>query len=297
MTRSNGGGEPDTWVVLPAPELMATVVLAPAPQIPLASLRDLLTPVHDETGRLCDWQLFGAGFDRPDAIPEYLAWRSAWRRQFPIGPLSNVVTLASEAADIEHDLDRSFDELLTRLIRAGGEDVVVPLADAPALLDEIEMVRLALSVDPRLGSGIVDDMPALTRGEGLSRTWAPGDREVVLAATSSTVVVVRPNDGLTVLHGGPEHRAFPGITGADLRNEVVVIGNDRGASLRLPLHEARPLGWLVPRSLRWHVVPVPLAVVWASLFTGLTDALHASVSHGEPVVITSDIGVAGREWW
>jgi hypothetical protein len=292
MTRSGSGIEPDSWVVLPAPELAATVVVAPAPQIPLASLRELLTPVHDDDGRLRDWLLFGSGFEHPDAVAEYVAWRSTWRPDWPIGPLSNVHTFAEEVHEIEHDLGRTLDQLLARLLRAGGEDVTVPADAAADLLDELEMIRLALSVDPRLGSGIVDDMPALTRGHGLSRTWAPSDHEVVLAATSSTAVVVRPNDGLTVLHGGPEHRAFTGVTGADLRTEWVVVGNDRGASLRLSLHDARPLGWLVPRSLRWHVVPVPLAAVWAPLFTGLSAALRLSLSHGEPVVITSEIGVA-----
>jgi hypothetical protein len=292
MTRSGSGPEPETWVVLPAPELIAAVDAAPAPEIPLASLRELLTPVHDDHGRLRDWLLFGSGFEHPEAVAEYVAWRRTWRPHWPIGPLSNLASLAEEAAGIEHDLGRTFDALLARLVRAGGEPVDVPVDDAAALIDEIEMVQLALSVDPRSGCGVVDDMPALTRGHGLSRTWAPSDHEVVLAATASTAVVVRPNDGLTVLYGGPEHRAFPGVTGADLRTEVVVIGNDRGASLRLTLHAARPLGWLVPRSLRWHVVPVPLAVVWAPLFTGLVEALRASVAHGEPVVITSEIGVA-----
>ncbi len=291
MTRSGSGAEPDSWVVLPAPELTALVATGPAPEIPLASLRELLTPVHDESGRLVDWLLFASGFEHPDATADYLAWRRSWRPRWPIGPLSNLATLAVEVAEIDHGLDRTLDALLSRLVRAGGEDAVVSAAAAPHLLDELEMVRLALSVDPRLGCGIVDDMPALTRGHGLSRTWAPTDAEVVLAATSSTAVVVRPNDGLTVLHG-PDHRAFVGVSGADLRNEVVVIGNDRGASLRLSLRDARPLGWLVPRSLRWHVVPVPLAVVWSLVFTGLTAALHTAVAHGEPVVITSEIGAA-----
>lgn len=290
--RDRAGTDPDTWVVLPAPELVAVVRVAPAPHIPLASLRDLLTPAYDEHGVLIDWLLFGSGFERNDAVADYVAWRSAWRPQWPIGPIGNLASLLVEVADIDHDLGRTLDELLLQVIRAGGESLTVPAGRAAALLAELETVRLALSVDPRRGAGIVDDMPALTRGGGLSRTWAPPSDETVLAATSSTAVVVRPGTGLTVLHGGPAHVAFPGVTGVDLRGDTVVIGNDRGASLRLDQHDSRPLGWLVPRSLRWHVVDIPLLTVWTPLFVGLTAALRTSLHHGEPVVITSEIGVA-----
>jgi hypothetical protein len=85
---------------------------------------------------------------------------------------------------------------------------------------------------------------------------------------------------------------FPNVSAVDLRNDLAVVLSERGASLRLPLDECRPLGWMVPRSLRWHVRAVPLVVVWAPLFQGLTQALHAVIADGGWIEITADAAVA-----
>jgi nucleoside-diphosphate-sugar epimerase len=62
-------------------------------------------------------------------------------------------------------------------------------------------------------------------------------------------------------------------------DEVVVV-DPRGGSAHLPLARCRPLGWLVPRSLRWHVREIPLVVVWSLLFQGLPEALRAARDTG-----------------
>lgn len=305
---TNGGRTAvDPWVVLPPPELVAVVRIAPTPEIPLASIRELLTACHAEDGALTDWTLFGSGLEHPDAVSEYLSWRRSWREDWPIGPISNAATLLTEVTDIDHHHGhRELDALLARLATPAHGPTTIAAADAAALLDELETVRLALTGDERSGWGIIDDMPALTRGSGLARAWASTNDEAVLAATTTTAVVVRPDTHLTVLHDGPSFRSFGDVSSADLRGDNVVLMDDLGRSLRLAQQDARPLGWLVPRSLRWHVIEVPLALVWTPLFTGLNGALRSALggrhgadagpvggseSRGDVVVITGDIGV------
>ncbi len=294
----------DAWVRLPPTDLLAAVQLQPAPDIPLASIRELLRPLHDANGQLVDWLLVASGFEHHDAVSEYWRWRNTWRRHWPIGPISNVASLIDVIADIEHDRDRGLDQLLAAVLAAAGRPVTVSPDEAPALITGLVTVRLALSVDDRTGHGIVDDMPALSRGAGLARTWVtpagshdsdPSEHDVMLGGTPTSAVVLRPDagaSGLVVLHGGPPHEAFTGVTAVDLRGEHAIVLNDRGTSLRLDLYEARPLSWLVPRSLRWHVRAVPIVTVWALLFEGLGAALATAASSGEPLVISGDVEVA-----
>jgi hypothetical protein len=287
----------DAWVRLPPTELLAAVQLQPTPDIPLASIRELLRPLHDDGGHLVDWQLFASGFEHHEAVVDYLRWRNTWRRHWPIGPIDNVASLRDTIVDIEHDLDRHLAHLLDVVVTAAGRPVIVTADQAPALLAELATVRLALSVDDRTGAGIVDDMPVMSRGAGLARTWVPptaADDDTMLAGTPGSAVVLRHGagaSGLAVLHGGPPHESFDAVTAVDLRGETAVVLNERGSSLRLDLHEARPLAWLVPRSLRWHVRAVPLLAVWAVLFDGLGEALRTAAGSEEPMVISGEIGV------
>ena len=112
---------------------------------------------------------------------------------WPIGPITNVASLARTLAGIEHDLGRQLDALLDRLITADGADVTIGADQAEPLLRELETVRLALSVDPRTGVGLVDDMPTRTRSSGLARTWMGPAHEMVLAATPRTSVLLHPD--------------------------------------------------------------------------------------------------------
>ncbi len=306
-TNPTAHAQADAWVRLPPAELVAAVQLQPTPDIPRASIRDLLRPLHDAQGRLIDWELVASGFDRREAVSDFLSWRASWRRHWPIGPISNIASLRDLIVDIDHDLDRTLDLLLDSIVSATGRPVSVAAREVPALTAELETVRLALSIDERTGCGIVDDMPAITRGSGLARTWLtpacatpagsdidPDRGQVMLAGTPVSAVVLRSDagaSGLVVLHGGPPHDAFVGVTAVDLRGETALVLNERGTSLRLELHDARPLSWLVPRSLRWHVRPVPIVAVWTLLFEGLHAALEQSRSTGEPVVISGDAGV------
>ena len=279
------------WVHLPPVELVASVTIAPAPEIPLASIRSLLASVHDADGELVDWTIdLTAVIDldpHTEAINEFRSWRRTWHREWPIGPISNVASLFDESVDIEYSDDRHLDSLLELVVAAdGADDVVIAPAMAETIAHDIETVRLALSVDDRLGTGVVDDMPSRSRSTGLARTWAPPSHEAVLAATPLTSVLLRPDEGMVLVHGEPESATtFVGVTAVDMRSDVVLVMNNRGSSMRLSQSDARPLGWIVPRSLRWHLRQVPLVAVWAMLFDGLTVALQVSTECGEPVHI------------
>lgn len=279
----------DPWVSLPPAELFAVVGMNPAPDIALASIRDLLQPVHDEAGQLIDWLLDASRFDDHDAVRGYMNWRRAWRQQWPIGNVANLASLRDEAADVVPN--GMLVELLDGLVRADGQHIDVAPDRVNRLADDLATIRLALSVDQRAGVGIIDDMPTSSRGGGLARTWAHPTSELVLASSTVTAAVIRPESGLTVLYGGPEHATFADVTGVDLRAEPVLAMNRRGASLRLSQEQARPLGWLVPRSLRWHLRAIPIVVVWALTFDGLGRALAAAVQSGEPVVISGELSI------
>lgn len=281
------------WVVLPPAEVLAVVDVAAVPEIPFAALRGSLVPVRDDAGRLVDWTLIASALDDPEAMATYWQWRRRWRTSWPVGSTANLVALVRIAGEIGHGLGPHLGALLAALATVEADEVAWPLDDADALLLELDALRLALidTIEAGPGAGLVDETPGPGRVAGLARTWVPDDVELVLAATGSTAVVVRPWEGLVVLHGGPHYRAFPGVVHADLVHDPAVVTNDLGEQLELSSDEARPLAWLAPRSLRWHVRTTPLVTVWTSLFVGLPEAVHAAAASGAELRFTTELSV------
>ncbi|MFZ4812321.1 MAG: hypothetical protein ACOYL9_13350 [Ilumatobacteraceae bacterium] len=269
----------DPWVLLPPADVVARAIVGPAPRMPLASLHGAVTAHHDTAGEIRDWVLDPAAIDNAGIVGTYRAWRSTWRPEWPLGPVTNLASLCREMADIDHDLDRRLERILERVAQR-GQTVAVPGAATDALLRELETARLALSVDDRVGWGIVDDMPAESRSGGLARTWAAPPNDQVLAGTGGSAVVVRPSGGLVLAERVDDRASAVSIAAVDLRHDEVVVVDPRGGSAHLPLARCRPLGWLVPRSLRWHVREIPLVVVWSLLFQGLPEALRAARDTG-----------------
>jgi hypothetical protein len=296
---AGGGG----WLTLPPVELVAAVDLAPTPDIPLASLRDVLIPRHRADGTLCDWVLSTADIERPGTAIEYRAWRRTWRRWWHLGSITNAVGLQRYVAELDDDLAPTLRDVLGRTVAHHDQGVVVALGELASLADDLHLVRLALSVDDRTGTGIVDDMADADQKSGLVRTWLRPERRAVLAATPNTAVLLRRDDGLVVLHGVHGHAhahdhdhdsTDPGIAeviadivAADLRDDPVVLTDRTGNQHHLSAAEARPLAWLVPHSLRWHLHDVPLAAVWAQWFAGWSDAIDTARRLGDDVTITS----------
>jgi hypothetical protein len=308
------------WITLPPTELVASVAVAPPPDIPVAAMRGLLVAVHDPAGRLVDWRLSpDAVVDPvacdPTAIAAFHAWRNTWVRRRPIGPVTNVRSLLDEAREIDHGDDRPLDQhaaaegdrctggdetelvaLLRSITAIGDRDrIEIGAGDAPRLVDQLDLVRLALGVDDRHGVGIVDDMPMSTRSVGLARSWAPPVDDLVVAADVVTSLTLRPGRGLVLrTRRHDDEVELDGVVAVDLRGDFALVLNDQGRSIRLSPAEARPLAWLVPRSLRWHLRPVPLVVVWSTLFTGLGEALALSTATGAPITIGADDTVTPR---
>ena len=278
------------WVALPPAEILAVVDRSAVPQIPYASLRSLLVPVRDDDGDLVDWQLSTGAMDQPEAVHEYFAWRGMWRSSWAMGPVSNMGALLRTADEIGHVLGDELRGLLVALCEAEGGGATCAPELAEDVLDQLEALRLALvdTIEAGPGAGIVDETPGLRRQPGLSRAWVPDDVEVVLAANSTTAVVVRPGDGLVLLHDGPDFRALPWLTEVDLLSDPATACDDLGTCVELSPEAARPLGWIVPRSLRWHVRTIPLVMVWTPLLTGLPEALEAAASSGRDVRFTTE---------
>jgi hypothetical protein len=287
----------DEWVHLPPAELVAAVATRPAPEMAMASLRGLVQPVRDEGSRVTDWRLdLDEVIEQSSdtALTEFRAWRRTWMEEWPIGPVTNVASLLAEARSIDYGHERDLELVLERAVRTEGSGTVVESRLAERIAAQLELVRLALSVDERTGFGLVDDMPSGSRGSGLARTWAAPDAEWVLAATPLTSLVVDPDHGLVLVHGDPESATtFVGVTAVDMRGDTVLLMNERGQSFRMTQRDARPLGWIVPRSLRWHVREVPLVAVWTMLFEGLGAALRAAAEIGAPVRL-DNIALLGR---
>ena len=60
------------------------------------------------------------------AVAEYVAWRSTWRPDWPIGPLSNVHTFAEEVHEIEHDLGYKSEEVVPAVVRRRLQRLPLP---------------------------------------------------------------------------------------------------------------------------------------------------------------------------
>jgi hypothetical protein len=285
----------DAWVRLPPTEIVATVARSAVPQIPFAALRGSLVAEYDDDGALVDWTVTASALEDPEAVATYWAWRRRWQPSWPIGPISNLAGLVRVADEIGHPLGPAVAELLDRLITAEGEPFDWTLDDdeADGVLAQLDELRAALAdtIEAGPGAGIVDDTPGPGRSIGLARTWVPDDVELVLAATSTLAVVVRPGDGLVVLHEGPRFRSFPWVSEVDLAADPVVVTDDEGHRLELDPEQARPLAWLVPRALRWHVRTIPLVTVWTALLMGLPEAIAAARAAGCEITFTGQVAV------
>lgn len=272
---------PESWVALPPAEIVVSVDVAAVPEIPFASLRALLIPVRDPDGTLIDWELSADVLADPALLTEYRQWRARWRAQWPVGPTSNISALVRTAEEIDHHIAGPLAEMLMVLADAEGDEFDWRLDDDGStieVLSELEALRIALieTVEAGPGAGIVDDTPSPRRQPGLSRAWVSDDMEHVLAATASTAVIVRPGEGLVLLHHGPSFESFSWVTEVNMLDDPVQIFDDHGERLELSADQARPLAWLVPRALRWHVRTIPLVTVWTSFFIGLPEAVAAA---------------------
>jgi hypothetical protein len=277
------------WSLLPPAEIVATIDLAPVPQIPYASLRHALVPVRDPAGRLVDWEVAASTLDDPEVVAAYWDWRRRWKQQWPIGPVSNVAALVRATELMGHPLGVELGDLLPRLSATQAQDVHWAPGDDDAACAEIEALRVALvdTVEVGPGAGIVDHTPGPGRGHGLSRSWVMDDVEQVLAASSITTVLVRPDEGLVVRYTGGVPVTVTWVSDVDLLSEPAVVVSDDGTRLELSPEAARPLAWLVPRALVWKVITVPVVLVWAQLLTNLPEAIRAARAIDSRVCFTT----------
>jgi hypothetical protein len=281
----------EPWIVLPPAELLVDVCTSPAPDIPLAALRDVLEPRFDASGTIVDWVLVTSSIREHASARDYWIWRQTWRRTWQVGPVSNAASLRQFVDELDSDLVPALADVLRTVIGDHEAGVEVPWATANELVAELDLLRLAISADERTGWGIVDDMAVPGTPVGLARTWAEPTVRRVMAATLTSSVQVRPGRGLvlTVGDADDDDRAtiVDDIREVDLRDDPVRLLTAAGDRVELPAAVVRPLAWLVPHSLRWHLRPIPLALVWAPWFAGWPAAVEAAASTRAPISITS----------
>ncbi|MGH9134944.1 MAG: hypothetical protein ACRDZZ_13480, partial [Ilumatobacteraceae bacterium] len=132
--------------MFPPPPLVATVVIGPVPDIPLASLAGLIAPVVDDLGQVVDWI---PGDDErwgPEHAQTYRIWRRAWERAWELGPLTHLRSLHRRAVALAADPDVT--ALLDALVTRPGEVQLDP-SSVPDLPAQLEALRAAVAAEDR----------------------------------------------------------------------------------------------------------------------------------------------------
>ena len=277
------------WARLPPTEIFAVVATGPVPQIAPIFIRDALTAVVDE-GETVGWRLAPAAALHPELLAEFWAWRRRWTTTWSMGPVTNISALAVAATRLATDVGPDLREALEAMCAAETNDQRFGEAHLePVLMQTGPLTRVLAEVgtDER-GGAIIDDLRQSPTSRALVRCWPPAGDDVLLAAAGSTSVFVRP-DGLAVVHGDPRSHVFAPVASANLTGDAAIIVDAVGRPLVLSADEARPLGWLAPTSLLWHVESIPLADVWADLLRGLAEAATAATLADTAICFTCDM--------
>jgi hypothetical protein len=273
------------WVVFPPPPVVASVIVGPVPDIPLASLAGFVEPVTDDEGRIVDWNSRWDGPYGAADLKAYREWRGSWERTWELGPLANLQSLLRLVTGLE---DVSRVAALLEALVAQPEAVRIEPSSVPDLLTQLEAVRAAIAGVGREGTAIVDPTPPPRSAGGFSRTWTTPVEPELLAANTATGVLIDPVDGLVVVDQTTGLRRIVDVVETDLRGEVVVVTNRSGETIELESAAARPLAWIVPTALRWKVRSIPEVVVWSALFARLPDALRVATTTDKVISFTID---------
>lgn len=283
------GSLPNSWVRLPPPDVLAVVVTAPVPDIPPSALRDVLEPAVVDR-HVTGWALADIAGGRPEVFAEYWAWRRTWSSTWSMGPADHLRALLDTVARLHLDLGATLPPTIRSMCRAEHDEEALPAIGAEAqasIIADLADLRTILASVANSGGAIIDDMGLPSRGASVLRTWPDVDEEVILAANDVTSVVIEPGAALSVIHGEPVAHAFRDLLAADLTGERVLLVDATGDTLGLTPSQSRPLAWLAPGSLRWHVERIALVEVWRPLFDGLPAAIAAARSAGTGVRFTS----------
>lgn len=290
------GGTHRPWSIFPTNEVLATVATAPVPDIPLAELREALVPQFDDDGRLIDWFITMPAAPGGDTLARYWAWRRNWATFWPVGALGNLANLLDRFGAGSLPLAPTLVRVL-RQLTSSDADVSVERAATDALLVELAALRRSLAAATETGFGIIDDMPGKRRTIGIARAFAPPAGDVVLTATEALSVHLRPNDGMVVRQqrAGADGATldFVRLRSVDMRRTPVVVVDEFGEQRTIAPFDARPLAWLLPRSLVWHVESIPLIDVWDMLLGRLPIAIEAAAEAHRPLRFTTQSPVVG----
>ena len=282
-------GPPPEWVVLPPPEVVATVATGAVPEIALDALRSVIVPVIGASGRIVDWELTFTGPVVTSTVATYWRWRRHWESRWAVGDVATLQALRDRVGALDEPTD-GLVSLLDALAVAPDEPVAVDPRFGEEVLPALSALRAALDGLPERGGGIVDAM-ARPRVAGPMRTWVVPASETMVAATTTSSLWIDPNDGLvlvgTVVPGG----RCAGIVSYDAVGREVVLRTREGEEVRVGAMDARPLAWLAPTCLRWSVVDLPVVEVFERTFSGLPAAFDAASTAGAPVRLTADVPI------
>ncbi|MGD9701948.1 MAG: hypothetical protein AB7Q42_16065 [Acidimicrobiia bacterium] len=285
------GHASERFVVYPPPELAAVVRTAAVPDIPFASFAHALQPLTDEQGELVDWVLTAGVLDtapaRGASVGDYWEWRRCWEQRHWLGPVTNAAALVTHTRRLAGGTRGPLDDLLPMATLLAGADADVVVDDLDEALESVATARRLVTVAGGSGLGFIDDTPRRRPRPGLARTWWSADGDDLLAAAVNTRVVAGPAPSLTVVLESEQGQQSVTLHRVDFTGDDALLISEAGAEARISQSDARPLGWLVPGAIRWHVRAVPLSLVWGDLIDGLESALSVAAAHGGLMRLTT----------
>lgn len=285
----SSGGAPEAMIRLPSVEVLAVVPAGGSvPPVPPATLADVVVPILSE-GQIVDWALLTGFLFEVGVVDEFLAWRREWSDTFAVGSLSNIRALLGAARRLGRELDPPLQALHDQLTLTEYNDVIFapqPYADFAGTLVEL---RAALHrADGVVAVALIDEMRSHRCGRAVMRRWARSAVDVVLCADEHVAVELR-EAGIVVRHGTHRRSEFVDVRLADLTGDVVVLTDGAGRTVDLVPAQARPLGWLVPTSLRWSVQRIDVDEVWGPMLTAIANAIALARVSGSIVRWTTDL--------
>jgi hypothetical protein len=263
----------------------ALVFHHPTPQQPPELLTELVDPIHDQNGRIQDWQLSMRKLlaHRDEHVHDVWSTFGTWRRTYVadrvIGDVATVRAFMAWADSVRN---------VQTLHPLNLGDACIDAKTVPRVAWEVHEVELACRARADVGLGIsVPQRPGLVRGFVVS-----DEPLLVLAEKGASVSAVRTGLAVrqTESHDAPEVLLVHGwVVDAD----GVTAISDEGPVPLGGTAGGRLLTRIAPGVANASVGPAPLASVFSGLMLGLRESAQLATSDHIPLWIRrGNVGTA-----